>query len=238
MHTNALFTPEELNALNTSMRKREAGASLYRTPSRLQQIKSQHIKPTANPLARDVEPEEPLFVPTDPSNPTRALDRADSFISIRNESEDDSNSTTLRSNHSRGSGVTSHSLTDDLTIGELRSQVWIYVHETKGVDDGHRATEFMGDIDDGHVMPLVSRGRRRVLTAIRSTPHSESPQIWPQTAEPEVLTDKNYCARRLHDYIDRKGLLQPGFLERRILRERQHAIDRRYRASRQRMPKR
>jgi hypothetical protein len=137
--------------------------------------------------------------------------------------DDDFSDVTLRSvpnvRPSDGNGMMAP-LDEDITIGEVRTQVWTYVHETKGSCESLKATEFMGEIN-GEInvaIPLVTRGRRRLLNAIRESSQCDGPEVWRPTRDPEDLTEKNYCARKLRDFLYKRNITQPDFLEKRIKR--------------------
>jgi hypothetical protein len=225
-HTNALFTPEEMVEVNLSIKKAQSGVAFARTPSRLQQIRSQHFKhPDAvgGVMALEIHPSDLYHLPT--ASPSKPQDRTEALISVR---DDDFALGSARSSRSSFGGGLMMPLSEDITNSEMRSQVWVYIHETKGSGNRVKAAEYMGEIDlDVDVAtPFVTRGRRRLLNAIRENSQSEAPMIWPRRQDPEVLTDRNYCAKRLHDFLDKRNIAQPEFLEKRITRDRP-TIDRR-----------
>jgi hypothetical protein len=227
-HTHALFTPEEMVEVTTSIKKGQTGAALQRTPSRLQQIKSQHFKSSGSigdAMALDGHPPDLYHVPTTPLSKPR--DRPEPLISARDDEYGDLALGSAQSSRPSIGGGLMMPLSEDITIGELRNQVWIYVHETKGSGEHPKATEYMGEIDVDVATPLVTRGRRRLLNAIRENSQSQAPTIWPRTEDPEVLTERNYCARRLHDFLDKRNIVQPEFLEKRVTRDRP-TMDRRH----------
>lgn len=177
-------------------------------------------------MALEIHPSDLYHLPT--ASPSKPQYRTEPLISVRDDDYGDFALGSMRSSRSSFGGDLMMPLSEDITNSEMRSQVWVYIHETKGSGTRVKAAEYMGEIDlDVDVAtPFVTRGRRRLLNAIRENSQSEAPTIWPRRQDPEVLTDRNYCAKRLHDFLNKRNIAQPEFLEKRITRDRP-TIDRR-----------
>jgi hypothetical protein len=51
-----------------------------------------------------------------------------------------------------------------------------------------------------------------MLSVIRSVGHSQSIEIWPER-DAEALTEKSHCARKLREFIKKRGMAPPSLLE-------------------------
>jgi hypothetical protein len=102
---------------------------------------------------------------------------------------------------------------DLATIEELKEQVWVYSHKRSGGPDKERIGVFPGKMDGRAVVPVESRGRKRLLSILKKTPHSEDVAVWPRAGQDVLLTEKSLCARRLRDFFQAKRLVPPEFLD-------------------------
>jgi hypothetical protein len=176
--------------------------------------------PTASALALPIDSSSPFYVPTAPAS--RGFQREDSLISIKQEADED----VLAQAHIRSvtnsnpeAGALNTSISDrKLSMDELRNQVWVFSHGSCPGPSPFHGLEFHGEIHDQQYTPEISRGKARILTAIRSASASTRVKEPWQISKPcQVLTTKSYCARRLHDFFEKKNLPQPAFLEERIV---------------------
>jgi hypothetical protein len=214
------FTPSEVEQINLSVGTGHH-AGLQRSPSRLEQMRNSYLTYSQDNLAIDMDPSVSYFVPTAPVS--RGIQREDSLISIKcGEGEDfvsQSHTRTLITSVSDKPTSTTQISDKRLSIEELRNQVWIYSHKVSGIQSESHALEFEGEIHEKQCSPIISRGRGRLLTAIRSaTAFNRERDNWPGRRRPEVLTEKSYCARRLHDFFEKRKLPQPDFLEEKLIR--------------------
>ena len=212
-HAHIKFTPDELKEISTSIENVKHKGQLYRVPSKLQQIKMTRFDSAQSPLAMDLEPSTPYLVPTSTKNVE--LGRSDSLVSL-NGDESFAVVETPRTTRTAGAGDYSQFQFEmegpAVTIDEIKNQVWAHAHRHREAsDDGKRASLFMGETGSG-AREVPSRGRQKLLRTIQRIADEYSEPM-PQHRQPEVLTERSYCAQRLHDYLRQRRIPQPDFLE-------------------------
>jgi hypothetical protein len=174
-------------------------------------------------LALDVDVSNAYYVPTEPVSRGYVVDEP--IVSPRSDSTQDllircdpRTATTSLSNKGDSSPQKSD---PNVSITELRNQVWIYSEKVSGIHGAAKATGFPGQIHDNESIPVLSCGRRRLLTAIgESSATSRETRSLMASSPSELLTETSYCARRLHDFMCKRFMDLPDFLEERLVRER------------------
>jgi hypothetical protein len=161
------------------------------------------------PLAVDLDASARYSPPTEPRAPL--AERTDSLISLRTDRDEDY----AQPLFVRGPVFVKkpRDLDDVPTIEELKAQVWIYARKRCGPDDGRRVSPLAGVIEGGRVIPVDSRGRRRLLRIVRAAPHAQARGETPSARETLLLTEKSVCARRLREFYVRGRVQRPAFLE-------------------------
>jgi hypothetical protein len=220
-NTNQSFTPPEMIELKSAITSSDGG-SMLQTPSRLALIRMNKVELSQEKIALDLDNSAAYYVPTEPVSRGFTID--ETIISPRSDNTQD----LLVRNEGR---MTTSSLSDKqpfspqqsdqkLSIEELRRQVWIYSHDVSGIHGAAKAVDFPFQIQDNESIPVLSRGRRRLLNAIgeASGTNNETLSVMMAT-ESELLTETSYCARRLHDFMNKKFMDLPDFLEPKLLRE-------------------
>jgi hypothetical protein len=211
-----------MDELEAAVTRATVHSSLSPSPSRLTSIKLSRSDVENRAIALDLERPLAYVVRTQP--PSRGFVADDPILSPK----DDGSQHLLIRGDGRASSLTVSDGRDqsadqsdaNVSIEELRNQVWSYSHTVSAIHSESKPTEFPGQISDNESIPIVSRGKRRLLTAIgAASPTEEDPLLGLAMTEREVLGETNYCARRLADYMQKHFMDLPDFLEQKTLRD-------------------
>jgi hypothetical protein len=226
--TATLFTASELTEVSNAMESPERELRPT-TPSRLMEIKTFQVAPTGSRTPTLTKSVRPPGIISPIIQKGSDLEREDSIISLVDEFE----TATAR-------GMAKMQLTGQLTslsnaklIGpavtsdDLRPQVWIYAHDRIDSSDTGKIKEFPHEIVGREAFTCEKGGRKRVVDAIRKTPHSAEEKIWTQKEPDELLTEKSYCAREVREFLTKKHWPQPRFLQESLSRDRTASMRRR-----------
>jgi hypothetical protein len=196
---------------------------LAQSPSRLSTIKLSRSEVEKRSVALNIGAPSAYVVRTQP--PSRGFVVDDPILSPK----DDGSQHLLIRGDGRTSSVTfsdgrdpsADSSGSNLSIEELRNQVWIYARNMSGNHGESRPTEFPGIIRDNEAIPVVSRGKRRLLDAIgAASATNEGPLLGVTPTDRDLLVETSYCARRLTDFMTKHFMELPEFLEQKTLRDR------------------
>jgi hypothetical protein len=152
----------------------------------------------------------------------RPLEREDSLVSLIDEFDATNSRGMLRNPiaHSVSNINTVTVTSPEITIEDLRRHVWIYARAQNESPDNGKIKRFEDEIV-GHTIVKGERGgRKKVMDAIRKTAHSEEDDSWRKARQTEILTEKSYCARAVSEFLSKRHLPQPAFLQERLVRER------------------
>jgi hypothetical protein len=143
------------------------------------------------------------------------LEHDDSLISM--ESEDESWLAGTTKARSRGLHMTDsgpYMESSRVSRDDLKTQVWLYAHGKQKRIATDRAELFLGHIDKQkkNSFPFLTRAKKRILRAVQGMHSREEDEIWSEQQQVD-LTETSFCARRLKEYIERKMLPVPAFLE-------------------------
>jgi hypothetical protein len=175
----------------------------------------------ASPAQFDHVPSDGLFVEvmvTDSS-----LERGDSLISLRDEAEDESYGMLPKQNPSiQSSRIVDSASGPPITVDDLRKSVLTFAHEQNDSIDASKTKPCTGAITRNEYVPIETRGRKRLLSVIRRTPHSDMVPIWSDSGPEELLTETSLCGSMLRDFMEERHVPRPTFLEHPIIRTNHH----------------
>ncbi|OHS96474.1 hypothetical protein TRFO_37328 [Tritrichomonas foetus] len=215
-HSSIGFNEDEISTINDSLNIDPQANIMYKTPSRLQQIKLTHFESAQKPLAMDIDTSTPYFVPTATGN-TLDLERDGSLISLNGEED---LSTQIMQKNSFIMSNPSQSISDlvirdePVLSSEVQNQVWIYCHNNKQDGEKTVAVPFSGCITDNLATESPSKGRKRLLRAIHKVADSSGADKYEPVKERRIKApiESTYTGQSFALYLEENDVPIPNFL--------------------------
>lgn len=217
------FNDEEFSILNASMNRTDLNNDVYKSPSRLEQIKLIRFESTQKPLVIEMDSSEPYLIPTK-SEKAIDLERENSFISING---NDDLSTIFFSNKTNplnssrapieNFDFTASSRNDEIVPPEeVQNQIWSYCHEEASRKPiSYKFHAFNADYNeiDNKMISRPEPGRKRLLNVIHHI--SDSNQAKPNEFKLPKLKQSakdTFTGKKLAVYLEQNNMEIPSFL--------------------------
>lgn len=217
-NTNVKFTDNEIDMIKESAMPPNAGGSLTKSPSRLEQIKMTHFDSAAKPLEMGL-PNSTYFTLQTQSSVETETDDID-LISLNGDEDDvdvakiDPLPSSREYDNEFQRTIKNESNTCDDSITELQNQIWIYCHNSDDKQAKRPAFLYDFEITNENAIPHMSRGKKRLLAAIDdAAPESTYEQTTARKHSQSMLTERSFCARKMKDYFDKRNMWQPPFFD-------------------------
>lgn len=203
-----LFSDSEMDELKASIKSEEVESNMYKSPSRLQQIKMRHFDSAQTPFVMDIEKSAPYFIPT---STDKTFQEVADLISPRDVVQEMIPQTVSFRSVDNTSKQQQQIIDEKaLTIEELKNQVWIYAHKKSPVDV-NRADSYNGQLINDKAKLNVTEGKKRLLQAIFDANNFEKPEK--PKVQTKINTERCYTAKRLYHFYESNHLQPPSFLD-------------------------
>lgn len=220
--TDVPFETDEIEIIKEiALSSSHTSRPLAKIPSRLQQIRQSHQDLVGAVSSERITSSEYTLK----KQFSRKLEKDDSIISLKNfEDEIDvAKADPLpKSDNATDADIVRSVFPDfekEMTAAEIPHQIWNYCHErnTARPSDSKQLTfnTYQGEIPGSKTLHHISRGRKRLLKAINDVAENAE-RIDEDKAEPPLLTDNSFCAKKTKEYFDKNFLWQPPFFEKPI----------------------
>ena len=222
----ATFTGEEMEILKTHDKLPSTGMKLTKSPSKLQQLQEEYQeRENQKAQLKNKKLEQSAA-----AHPQKELERQDSFISIKFDEEDEFIRTESMENLLQStSNLPQADGSGDVTIEDIKKNVWLYANSTINEEDNQKTTEIhakfiktdRGLVADIQPTPGIKQLRKTIaITSQQEDTLSgltlEAVQTPQQKQEENKIRENlqdTLSAYRLRKYMDDLDIVPPQFLD-------------------------